>query len=173
MLAAVDAQYTDDRAAVACISFNDWPDAAATTEHTTVLPAPESYTPGEFFRRELPCILSVLRLLPEPPEIVLIDGYVWLDDAGRKGLGAHLFDALGGSVAVVGVAKRSFFGATNAREVRRGESARPLYVTAAGISLDVAEAGVRAMHGPFRVPTLLKRVDRRCREALEALPRPP
>jgi deoxyribonuclease V len=169
VLAAVDAIYTDDRAAVACVSFGDWPAAAAISEHTTVLSAPESYTPGEFYRRELPCILSVLRLLPDPPEVVLVDAYVWLDGAGRKGLGAHLFDALGGRIAVVGVAKRSFFGATSAREVRRGQSERPLYVTAAGISLEVAEAGVRAMHGPFRVPTLLKRVDRLCREAL---PRP-
>lgn len=170
-LAAVDAQYAEDTAAVACVTFDDWPDPFARAEYTTLLPAAEAYTPGEFWRRELPCILSVLRLLPEPPAVVLVDGYVFLDDTGRKGLGAHLFDALGGTTAVVGVAKHSFFGAVNAASVRRGQSERPLHVTAAGLALEVAEAGLRSMHGEYRIPTLLKRVDLLCREALERRPR--
>lgn len=171
LLAAVDAQYAADTAAVACVTFRDWPDAVAAGEYSTLLPAADAYTPGEFWRRELPCILSVLRLLPEPPTVVLVDGYVWLDDKGRKGLGAHLFDALGKTTAVVGVAKHSFFGASNAASVRRGQSARPLHVSAAGLSLEAAESGVRSMHGEYRIPTLLKRVDWLCREALERRPR--
>lgn len=67
MLAAVDAQYADDTAAVACVTFRDWPNSVPEAEYTTLLPAAEGYTSGEFWRRELPCILSVLRLLPEPP----------------------------------------------------------------------------------------------------------
>jgi deoxyribonuclease V len=167
LLAAVDAQYADDTAAVACVTFHDWADSIAAAEYSSRLPAAEAYAPGEFFRRELPCILSALRLFPEPPTLVLIDGYVWLDDEGRKGLGAHLFEALGGTVAVVGVAKRSFRGAKHAAPVLRGESQQHLFVTAEGISLEAAVAGVQSMHGPFRIPTLLKRVDRLCREALE------
>ncbi len=167
LLAAVDAQYSNDRTAVACVTFHDWADPIAAAEYFSALPAAEAYAPGEFFRRELPCILSALRLLPELPALVLIDGYVWLDGEGRRGLGAHLFDALGGKVAVVGVAKRSFHGAKHAAPVLRGESERPLLVTAEGIPLAAAVAGVQSMHGPFRIPTLLKRVDRLCREALE------
>lgn len=102
---------------------------------------------------------------------MLVDGDVWLDDQGRKGLGAHLFDALGGTTAVVGVAKHSFFAAVNAASVRRGQSERPLHVTAAGLSIEAAEAGVRSMHGEYRIPTLLKRADLLCREALERRPR--
>jgi deoxyribonuclease V len=165
-LAAVDAQYSDDVAAVACVTFRDWADSVPVAEYTTLLPAAEDYTPGEFWRRELPCLLSVLRLIPEPPKIVIVDGYVWLDDKGRRGLGAHLFEALGGAIAVVGVAKHSFFGAVNAAPVRRGESERPLHVTAEGLSLEAAELGVRSMHGEYRIPTLLKRVDQLCRAAL-------
>jgi deoxyribonuclease V len=47
--------------------------------------------------------------------------------------------------------------------VLRGGSARPLYVTAAGLSADEAARRVRDMHGPYRIPTLLKRVDQLCR----------
>lgn len=166
MLAAIDAQYADDLAAVACITFSAWTDATAQLEKTTLVHGIEPYTPGEFWRRELPCILAALRLLPEAPSVVVIDGYVWLDGDGRKGLGARLFDALGGHVAVVGVAKHPFHGASNAAEVRRGKSDRPLLVTAEGISLKQAEAAVLSMHGGFRVPTLLKRVDQLCRQAL-------
>lgn len=166
MLAAVDAQYADDTAAVACVTFVDWGDSVAKSEHSTRVHAVEAYTPGELWRRELPCILAVLDLLPEPPAIVLIDGYVWLDGAGRKGLGAHLFDALGGSTPVIGVAKNPFSGAMNAALVHRGVSGRPLHVTAQGMPLQAAEAAVRSMHGEHRIPTLLKRVDQLCRQAL-------
>jgi deoxyribonuclease V len=64
---------------------------------------------------------------------------------------------------VVGVAKRPFRGAP-ALEVLRGASARPLYVTAIGIDAAHAADGVRRMHGAHRIPTLLTRVDRLCRD---------
>jgi len=47
--------------------------------------------------------------------------------------------------------------------VLRGDSRRPLYVTAAGLDPAAAALHVRSMHGPFRIPTLLKRVDQLCR----------
>jgi deoxyribonuclease V len=49
--------------------------------------------------------------------------------------------------------------------VERGGSAKPLYVTAAGIAAETAAAHVAAMHGAHRIPTLLKLVDRLVREA--------
>lgn len=167
MLAAIDAHYEGETAAVACVTFQGWADPIPQSEHSLLVHCVEAYIPGEFWRRELPCILAVLRLLPSPPETVVIDGYVWLDGNGRKGLGAHLFEALGGSTAVVGVAKHSFQGADNAALVHRGGSERPLYVTAEGMPGQSAAAAVRSMHGAHRVPTLLKRVDRLCRQALQ------
>jgi deoxyribonuclease V len=38
-----------------------------------------------------------------------------------------------------------------------------LFITAAGVSLERAADYIKAMHGPFRLPTLLKRVDQLCR----------
>ena len=55
-------------------------------------------------------------------------------------------------------------GATLAQELRRGTSRSPLYVTAAGMEATEAARHIAEMHGPHRVPTLLKRVDRLCRE---------
>lgn len=127
------------------------------------------YQPGEFYKRELPLLLSVLAMLPRKPPFIVIDGYVWLGVEDRKGLGAHLFDALGGTSAVVGIAKTQFHGASYwAAEVRRGGSDSPLYVTAAGMELDVAVAAVKLMHGAHRIPELAARADRLARSALKA-----
>jgi deoxyribonuclease V len=119
------------------------------------------YRPGEFYRRELPCLLGVLARGPAPA-VVVIDGYVWLGPV-RPGLGAHLYEALRRSAGVIGVAKTRFARATGAVPILRGRSRSPLYITAIG--LDVAEAArwVSGMHGAYRLPTLLKRVDRLAR----------
>lgn len=97
-----------------------------------------------------------------PADILVIDGYVWLEDE-RPGLGAHLYRALGGKVAVIGAAKTRYAGVTLVQEVRRGTSGSPLYITAAGMDLSEAARHVSEMHGPYRIPTLLKRVDQLCR----------
>jgi len=88
---------------------------------------------------------------------------VWLDDAYAPGLGAHLYEALGKTVPVVGVAKTQFLSASVAVTVTRGNSRRPLYVSAACMDLETAARNIQSMHGPFRVPTLLKKVDQLCR----------
>ena len=166
MMAAIDAQYAESSAAVACVCFSDWSATAPESEYTACVHPIAPYTPGEFWRRELPCILQVLAELSELPGVILIDGYVWLDSNGRKGLGAHLHAALDGRSAVVGIAKHFFHGASDAAAVTRGKSERPLYVTSEGLPLDVAAEGVRAMVGQYRLPTLLKRVDQLARQAL-------
>jgi deoxyribonuclease V len=121
------------------------------------LPSPGPYVPGEFYKRELPCIQTVLALAT-PLDLLVVDGYATLDPHGRPGLGARAAATFG--VPVIGVAKTPYRTATHAVAVPRGAATRPLYVTAAG-GLDPAEAGriVAAMAGPHRVPTVLKRVD--------------
>ena len=104
-------------------------------------------------------MLALVESVEEPLEAIVIDGYVWLDAAGRPGLGAHLFEALGGRIPVVGVAKSAFQGSPHAERVLRGTSARPLYVTAAGLDARQAAAAVGSMHGPHRFPTVLQRAD--------------
>ena len=168
MLACVDVSYGAGGAVAACLLFDAWGDAVERRALTAHLPEPDvaPYQPGAFYLRELPCLLEVIGRVEEPLELVVVDGYVWLSAERRLGLGARLHEALAGRVAVVGVAKTSFHGAEGfAEPVLRGGSARPLYVTAAGAELAVAAGWIRAMHGEHRIPTLLRRVDRLCRQA--------
>jgi deoxyribonuclease V len=93
--------------------------------------------------------------------LIVVDGYVDLDPAGRPGLGAHVRAEYG--VPVIGVAKTVFRSATHAAQVFRGQSRRPLYVTSAGISVTEAALVVSEMAGSFRLPDALKLADRLAR----------
>jgi deoxyribonuclease V len=143
----------------ACVGFQGWSDAAPAREFVVRSSAPPAeYRAGAFYERELPYLLGVLAGVS--PELVVIDGYVWLAD-GAQGLGAHLHAAIG--VPVVGVAKNPYKSAP-AIAVARGASSKPLHVTAAGIEAGDAAELVRGMHGAFRIPTLLKRADALARQ---------
>ena len=157
VIACLDVGYRDADATAACVLFREWSDAEPFLELVRRLPDAAPYEPGSFFRRELPCLLAVLQDLPYLPATLVIDGYVWLGES-RPGLGAHLHEALGGRSAVIGVAKTPFRGAP-AQEVTRGRSRSPLYVTAIGMTASEAATRIRRMHGPFRIPTLLRRAD--------------
>ncbi|MEQ8272315.1 MAG: endonuclease V [Deltaproteobacteria bacterium] len=157
-IVAVDVAYDDDDARAAGVSFAAFTDAepAETTviEYGRVAP----YVPGSLYLRELPPLRAVLDFFSNI-EVVIVDGHVELGDG--PGLGAHLQASLrkdGIDVVVIGVAKNPYRGAP-AVEVLRGTSERPLYVTAAGMPVDEAAAHVRSMHGPHRLPTLLKLAD--------------
>jgi deoxyribonuclease V len=91
---------------------------------------------------------------------VVIDAHVWLGP-DRPGLGARLHEVLGGAVAVIGIAKNAFAGAPAIPVVRN--AARPLYVSAIGLDPREAAARVVAMHGPYRIPTLVRRADQLAR----------
>lgn len=169
--ACVDVDYRADGSAMAaCVAFSDWTEAAPAFERTLRVAHVEPYVSGAFFRRELPCILAVLEATVldgsvEPFDLVIVDGYVVLDGRGTPGLGAHLHAALGGSIAVVGVGKTRYAHAETAVPVLRGKSASPLWITALGMDPAIAATRVREMHGPHRIPTLLRRVDRLARDA--------
>jgi deoxyribonuclease V len=158
-IAFVDVHYAGEGARAACATVGSWTDVAPHHEWTIDVPKAAEYRPGSFFERELPCVLAVLDRAPTEPSIVVVDGYVVLDAQGRPGLGAHLFERLGGRIAVVGIAKRSFSGSDFAVRVVRGASQNPLFVTALGISAAEAADHVQHMHGPHRIPTLCARVD--------------
>jgi len=155
VIACVDVDYRDDAAVAAGLWFPDWGAAVASAQLVATFPPAAEYEPGAFYRRELPCLLGLLALGP-PADIVIVDGYAWLG-GGVAGLGAHLHASLG--LTVVGVAKTRFASATDAVAVCRGGSRSPLYVSAAGMAVAEAAKIVAAMHGPYRVPTLLKAVD--------------
>ena len=162
MIACLDVHYQDPGAVAAGVWFHRWSDSTSTAEVVLRIPRVEPYQSGQFYLRELPCLLAVLEKGP-PAEIVVVDGYVWLGDEQRPGLGAHLYRVLDEKAAVIGVAKTRYAGATSGQELRRGTSRSPLYITAAGMELAEAVRHIAGMHGPHRIPTLLKRVDDLCR----------
>jgi deoxyribonuclease V len=166
LFACLDAAYTETAASAACVLFPAWDAVAPLRVLTTRQGAAPAYEPGAFYKRELPLLLAVLDQLERPPGTIIVDGYVWLDAAGRPGLGAMLHRALGERIPVVGVAKTAFAGADAGIPVVRGGSGRPLYVSAVGIDAKEAAKGVQGMQGPHRIPALLQLVDRAARDAL-------
>ncbi len=162
MLACVDVDYRPAEAVAACLLFRDWPDPSEASILIEHLPPAAPYMPGQFYLRELPCLLHVLRLAPGPLDAVVIDGYVWLGDHGQPGLGARLHQEL--DVPVIGVTKTAYRGSSDTVLVQRGHSQKPLYVSAAAMDRAEAARAIQRMHGLHRIPTLLKRVDRLCRE---------
>jgi deoxyribonuclease V len=163
MIACIDVHYRADLTIAGCVLLRDWPDERPAHEIVTRVGPVKPYHAGRFYERELQPALQVLRLTPEPPTTVVIDGYVWLDARGTPGLGAHLFRSLNEAIPVVGVAKSRFRDSAFAVRVVRGSSTRALYVTAAGLSPDTAARCIERMHGRHRIPTMLRRVDQLCR----------
>ncbi len=92
-------------------------------------------------------------------ECVVVDGYVWLGNVEHDGLGMHLYHALGQSIPIIGVAKTPFLGTPKVCEVFRGKSIKPLFVTSIHIELEEAKSAIVRMHGKYRIPTLLKKVN--------------
>jgi deoxyribonuclease V len=164
-IAILDAAYTEQGAGVGCVLARGWTAAEAAARFTKhVSGAALGYEPGAFYKRELPLLLDMIRGLALIPCAYVIDGYVWLGPC-KPGLGARLYDALGRSAPVIGVAKTSFRGDTWSTPIIRGGSSRPLFVTAAGLDGAKAAELIAAMHGDHRIPTLLKLADRLARAA--------
>lgn len=154
---AVDVYYPETGGAVAAaVVAADRSFAELTGEHVVRLAEVAPYRPGAFFERELPALRAVLAEVGRL-DLLVVDGYVDLDPAGRPGLGAHAHTAFG--VPVIGVAKSAFAAATHAIEVRRGSATKPLYVTSVGVDRAEAADAVRSMAGCYRLPDALRRVD--------------
>lgn len=166
LILAIDVQYNGNSMAVAAgVLFRGWDSAGGIQEKITELNDVAEYEPGAFYRREFPSLMAVLNAIKRTPDFIVVDSYVWLD-GNRPGLGARLFDALGSKIPIIGVAKTRFHSAS-AIEVTRGISRSPLFVTSAGVQSAVAAEFIRSMHGPHRIPTLLRRVDQLCRRLVE------
>lgn len=162
MIIAIDVYYQDEKAIVAGVLFHFWdaPKAAEELVFEMEIDRVGEYEPGQFYKRELPCILALLETLETLPEIIVIDGYVYLGSERTPGLGQRLYDAIEGRSIVIGVAKTRFQDTPASTEVYRGKSQNPLYVTAIGLSNPEAKRFIMDMQGENRIPTLLKRVDR-------------
>jgi deoxyribonuclease V len=164
MILAVDVQYGEDCGHAAGVLFAHWDDLAPLACVSKKQTGVGDYVPGEFYKRELPCILALLGELDQLPETIVIDGFVFLDGHAQAGLGKHLYDALDGKARIIGVAKTAYAGIGDDYKLLRGDSIKPLFITCIGLELAEAKECIAAMHGPHRMPVLLKTVDRLCRE---------
>lgn len=161
MKLAVDAYYVGSKAKVVGVLFENFSDEKPIKTISKAVGDVAPYESGSFYKRELPCIVSLLQDLDvRDISLIVIDGFVYLDDEGGYGLGGHLYEHLERRVQIVGVAKSPFKGSCKlVREICRGESKRPLFVSAVGIDLDEAARLVKRMSGEFRMPGLLKILD--------------
>ncbi|RYD53105.1 MAG: endonuclease V [Sphingobacteriales bacterium] len=165
MILAFDTYYRDPVAHTVCIAFRDWTQPEPDAIYRETRSGIAAYEPGAFYKRELPCILSLLQQLDlREVTAILIDGFVYLDDDHKPGLGAHLYTALAERVPVIGVAKTNFATLHALKQpLLRGSSDRPLYITAIGIDVSLAAQQIGQMDGIFRMPTLLKLLDQHTR----------
>lgn len=162
MISAFDVRYADNGSAMAAaVVFKDFKDAAPVSCYRKKIDGVQPYVPGAFYKRELPCILSLLSDIREPIDTIIIDGYVFLGD--RPGLGAYLKEKIEKSITPIGVAK-SYFKGSRGIKVFRGKSRKPLHVTASGMDPVEAAQRISSMHGKHRIPTLLKTADRLTRK---------
>lgn len=153
--------HSEGGATAAAVAFEAWdafePLRSFSTRIAHVEPAPRG---AQLDLRDLPCLLQLLREHALAPELIVINGAVHLDAQETPGLGQHLFHALGGQIAIVGISKTALPGLPAQFELTREEETRPLIISCAGIDLGAAKARVRGMHGKRRVPTLTKLVAR-------------
>ncbi|WP_444928240.1 endonuclease V [Microbulbifer sp. TRSA002] len=165
MILAVDVDYRDPGAMVAGVGFENWSAPEPEQLYLSKIESTLAYEPGAFYKRELPCILTLIEEHKIEAELIVIDGYVFLGGEQKPGLGAHLYSALQQEVPIIGVAKKPFKDTPVEAELLRGKSVKPLYISSLGLPLPEAKKLVKKMHGDHRIPTLLKRVDRECRKS--------
>ncbi|PTT31546.1 endonuclease V [Chryseobacterium sp. HMWF028] len=161
MIYAFDTYYYEDYANTVCIAFENWTSENEVETFIEQTSISSEYESGAFYKRELPCILSLLeKITLKPGDIIIVDGYVTLDNDGKIGLGGYLYETLEEKYPIVGIAKNEFTTPdSQRRSVVRGESKTPLFVTSKGMDVDEVKSKVEQMHGDYRMPTLLKKLD--------------
>ena len=159
MIACFDVHYFDDYANAAAVVFRNWSDAQGLDSAVARCDISGEYTAGEFYKRELNPLLTLIGELCHQIDIFVIDAYCQLSEDGTPGLGKYLHERLPDGSSVIGVAKNRFRRTNHAVELLRGESNRPLFVTAVGTDYQKAAGHVESMHGSHRIPSLLKMVD--------------
>ena len=166
MILAIDVHYKEPYAKAVGVYFN-WHDEHPQSEITAIINEVEEYQSGQFFKRELPCILELIKQVDITSiEAIIIDGHVYVDNQKKYGLGAHLWSVLNGVVPIIGVAKKSFIRTNEVcHPVCRGESKQALYVSVIGdIDMNNAVQHIRLMKGEFRIPKMLKYLDQLTKE---------
>lgn len=165
MILAIDVHYKNDKAKAVGLLFH-WESGSPEQIIEVIDIAAHEYIPGQFYKRELPCVKAVCRQIDmNAVKTIIIDGHVFVSNNGKFGLGGYVYAAFGRKIPVIGVAKTLF--ASNKEtviEVLRGESKKPLYVSSIGIENEKAAQKIKNMHGKHRMPTILATVDKRTKD---------
>lgn len=174
---AIDVYYFDDSLAKAVgVIFNNWDDQEPTEVIESWSTEFGPYIPGEFYKRELPCIMDLIEKIPDLKDYdsIIIDGLARLPRE-MDGLGMKLDDELVNrgiinrmtsiKPSIIGVAKSKFSGADEDAgivKVLRGKAKNPLYVNTTFYGCSSFEAGefIKQMAGNGRIPDLLKLLDK-------------
>ncbi|MFS1429073.1 endonuclease V [Vibrio splendidus] len=164
MILAIDVDYDDNtkEAWVSGVLFDEAESETSVSFHSHLTGVAE-YVCGEFYKRELPCIEKLLSEHKLNPEIIIVDGFCQLNNKPCLGELLHLAYP---HIKVIGVAKNPHPSMNDECRLLRGESAKPLLVSSAGLTITEAKAFVAKMHGKFRIPYQLKYVDSQCRARL-------
>jgi len=165
MILAIDVYYKGDNAKAVGLLFTPG-DEMIKALKVAYIRNIEDYIPGEFYKRELPCILKITEQINlKGIEAIIIDGYVYVDNNKTFGLGAFLWEALKEKIPVIGVAKTLFHKNKETTHVLyRGESKNPLYISSIGCDLNKAASLIKEMKGNYRVPNVLKLLDTKTKE---------
>lgn len=167
MIIAVDVFYEENQAKAVGVIFQSWEDSEPLEIITSYTENPHEYEPGFFYKRELPCIRELMKLTDiNQIHTIVVDGYVYLNNMKRPGLGHFVYTDFAGEIPVIGVAKNAFHdNEALVQKIYRGKSAKPLYVTSVGMELAVAAQHIESMYGDYRFPHLLKLLDKQTKEA--------
>lgn len=151
---------------VAGIRFRGGKDFEIYSEHTMIVENVAPYESGQFYKREMPCLLALIEKINQtklPYQVIIIDGFVHLAD-DKAGLGKHLYDNLSDKKPIIGIAKNPFYGIDDSHAVYRGTSKHPLYVTTQDFELPIAKDWVKNLQGHFRLPDIVNQVDKLSRQ---------
>lgn len=93
-------------------------------------------------------------------DAIIVDGYIYIDNSLKYGLGGYLWELLDKKNPIIGVAKNSFYNnKSTVVPLFRGLSNKPLYISSVGYNLQEAVDKILTMKGEFRIPTILKTLD--------------
>lgn len=167
MKLAVDTYYYSDTLALTVgVLFNRWTDDEPAEIISSICTKFSSYIPGEFYKRELPCVLGLLEKVDmDKIETIIVDGFLRLrfnDSTEKDGLGKKLFDSLNmPGLKVIGLAKSDFCRTDEiSASLLRGSAVNPLWVQGIGLPDNVAAENIKMMSGKSRIPKLLKILDK-------------
>lgn len=160
MILAIDVYYLE-KGAKAVGALFEWDDTAPRQIIIEFIDEAAEYVPGEFYKRELPCIEALINKIGlDFIDVIIIDGHIYTDNNGTYGLGGKTFELINNRLPVIGVAKRPFYAnKETVIEVYRGGSKNPLYVSAIGMDTAQAAEKIKTMHGGYRIPDILKKLD--------------